>query len=233
MNKKSKKISNLLDLDKKPLVINSNSDVSEISKHFIDMGKTLGLVALEKNFHIQDIPIIRRAWRECDVVFTSIFDIKSEFSKDGNISEKKSFFHDIKCLYGLTHIIFLPTRATIYPDGHSFFICPFDDKTTISINGDDCIIRATGKNEEDSKKKAEDDGRKKENIDKTMDKQRENFKNMCFFLTTIIKLSNLISPHNLYLSEKEKHHLFMVKKMCYDMNLSLKVIGCDNISGIR
>jgi len=97
------------------------SAMQQLARETRAAGQTLGLVPTMGALHQGHVDLIRLAATKCDIVVVSIFVNPAQFGPNEDFDRYPRALDDdlVKCREAGAHHIFLPAKATIYPDGYS------------------------------------------------------------------------------------------------------------------
>ena len=100
------------------------SAMQQLARETRAAGQTLGLVPTMGALHQGHVDLIRLAATKCDIVVVSIFVNPAQFGPNEDFDRYPRALDDdlVKCREAGAHHIFLPAKATIYPDGYSTYI---------------------------------------------------------------------------------------------------------------
>ncbi len=189
-------------------VITTANELNEVIKTYRLEGKKVGLVPTMGALHNGHRSLITTARKECDIVVVSVFVNPTQFGENEDFDKYPRTFENDKaiCEEAGCDIVFHPEPKEMYPD----FIKGAPLKENLKVKELSYIVKVPEKY-----------------TNKLCGKSRPgHFDGVC---TIVLKLFNLVKPDVAYFGQKDIQQLIIIKNMCKNLNLDIKIQGCPII----
>ena len=186
-------------------VISKVEELNAIIKKYKSNGKKVGLVPTMGALHNGHKSLIDIARKECDIVVVSIFVNPTQFGENEDFDKYPRDLEKDKelCQKAGCDIIFHPEPEEMYPD----FIKGAPLKENLKVKELSYIVKVPEKF-----------------TNKLCGKSRPgHFDGVC---TIVLKLFNVVKPDIAYFGQKDIQQLIIIKNMCRNLNLDVKIQGC-------
>ena len=186
-------------------VISKVEELNTLIKKYKNNGKKIGLVPKMGALHKGHKSLIDIARKECDIVVVSVFVNPIQFGENEDFDKYPRDLEKDKelCQKAGCDIIFHPEPEEMYPD----FIKGAPLKENLKVKELSYTVKVPEKF-----------------TNKLCGKSRPgHFDGVC---TVVLKLFNIVKPDVAYFGQKDIQQLIIIKNMCRNLNLDIKIQGC-------
>ena len=186
-------------------VVTKVDELNLLVKKYKKSGKIIGLVPTMGALHDGHKSLITAARKDCDIVVVSVFVNPTQFGVNEDFDKYPRDFEKDKivCKNAGCDLVFHPEPEEMYPD----FISGGTLKENLKVKELSYIVKVPQKY-----------------TDKLCGKSRPgHFDGVC---TIVSKLFNIVKPDISYFGQKDIQQLIIIKNMCKNLNLDIKIQGC-------